>query len=357
MNPGSVLTAQIALGPARYAEPAQRQAFYDRVEERLRRLPGVELMAVSDTVPPAGMMRSMLFAAIEVDGRAPFAEGTGGMVAWRSVTPEYFAALRIPIVRGRGFTEEDRGAAEPVMILSDSLARRMFPNEDALGQRLRPGRSGPWRTVVGIAADVKNAGLDRAGDPEYYLIRRRTPEDATARTTLVLRSGMSVETMTQWVRREIGEVDATLPVTVERLDARVGRLAARPRFNAMLLGLFAATGLALAAIGLYGVVAFLVVQRTGEIGVRMALGATPDAIRDMVVGGAARWALAGSAVGLAGAWASAHAGRALLFEVAPNDAWALLTPALLLALVTVIAAGVPARRAARLDPAVTLRQD
>jgi len=357
MNPGGVLTAQIVLGSGGYGEPAQRQAFYASLEERLRRLPGVEAQAVSDSLPPAGMMRSMIYAAIDVEGKPRFEEGTGGMVAWRSVTPGYFAALRIPIVRGRGFAEEDRAAAEPVTILSESLAKRLFPNENPLGRKLRPGRAGPWRTVVGIAGDVKNAGLNRAGDPEYYVIRRRAPEDATARATLVIRTGLGADTMARWVRREVAEIDPTLPVTVERMDLRVERLEARPRFNAALLGLFAAIGLALAAIGLYGVVAFLVVQRTSEIGVRMALGATPQAIRGMVVGGAVRWAVSGSAVGLAAAWVSARAGRALLFEVAPLDAWSLMVPALLLTAVTLVASGLPAQRAARLDPASTLRQD
>ena len=357
MQTDRVITASVTLGQKSYPDGERRRAFFEELEARLRRIPGATEVAVSDTLPPFGNpMGSMLYAAIDVQGRPRFTEGTGGMVMYRSVAPSYFAALGIPILRGRGFQEEDRDPNQNVVILSDSMARRMFPGEDALGKQIRPGRSGPWLTVVGLVGNVKNNGLVERDDPEYYEIRKHSG-GAQRNAVAIIRTVMDPRAMSRWVRAEVAGLDATLPVDVQTMQQSVSRLAQRPRFNAVLLGIFAGVGVLLAAIGLYGVISFLVAQRTQEIGVRMALGATPGAITRLMLAHAARWTAAGMALGLAGALVTARLLQALLYQVSATDPATIVAVAALLAGVAVLAAWVPSRRAARVDPAQALRQE
>ncbi|HZU23842.1 MAG TPA: ADOP family duplicated permease [Terriglobales bacterium] len=357
LNGKQVIVARIALGPAQYGSDTARLNFYEQLEARLRQLPGSPLVALSDSVPPSGAMRSQPYFAMLPEGRARLPQGTGGMVAWRAVTPEYFSALQIPIVEGRGFTEQDRGPNEHAIILSQSLAKKMFGHEPALGKRLqRFPDDQTFYTVIGIAGDVKNGGLTYA-DPEYYVPRRHLPQDATARTAVVIRSALAPQLVSNWVRSVVGGLDATLPVQIESMDQRIGGLLAKPRFVAVLLGIFAAMALLLAAVGLYGVTAFLVTQRTQEIGVRIALGATPQAIERLVVGGAAIWVGVGAAAGLGLALGSARVLHGLLYRVPERDPLALGASLGLLALVALVAAFVPARRAARVDPLAALRHE
>ena len=283
-------------------------------------------------------------------------EGTGGMVAYRLVSPQYFRALEIPIVRGRGFTDQDRNPGEYSIILSESLARKMFGDGDPLGQQLQPGLQGPWYTVVGVAADAKNGGLVLPPDPEYYVVRGHETA-ALRRSSIIVRTSMSPAATAQWIRGEIAGLDATLPVSIETMDQRVGKLSQRNRFDAALLSLFAAFGLVLAAIGIYGVVSYVVTQRTQEIGVRMALGATPERILRLVATQGMRPVIVGAIAGIAAALALAHLIRSLLFQVGPRDPLAYAGAALLLGLVSLLAAIVPARRAARVDPMIALRYE
>jgi putative ABC transport system permease protein len=366
MRTSNVLTANLLLGQQRYSQPAQQLSFFEELEARLQRLPGVEALAISDSLPPAGAARTMIYSLIDVEGQPPAAEGTGGMVVWRAVTPGYFSALAIPIVRGRGFREEDRSPNENVVILSDSLAKRLLPGEGQLGKRIRPGRAGEWLTVIGIAGNVKNAGLNTADDPEYYLPRRhaaqfglanRMPPAAFRRAHLILRSSLDPQQMADWVRKEVTAMDPALPVTLETMHQRVGKLAARPKFNAWLLSLFSAMAVCLAGLGLYGVMAFLVAQRTQEIGIRMALGATPAQIAKLVLLQAARWTLGGVALGLLGSWAAARWLSTLLFQVSARDPLSLGVTLFLLLAVALGAAWIPSRRAARIDPMVALRHE
>lgn len=362
----SVVTAEMTLGQQRFAEQHARMAFFEGVEERLAALPGVTALGLSDSLPPSGRTTTMIFSLIDVEGRPPAEGGTGGMVVWRAVTPGYFRALGISILRGRAFTEEDRQPDRHVIIVSESLARRLFPGEEPLGRRVRPGRSGELLTVVGVAGDVKNGGLAPAPDPEYYQVRKRTPDQGIGnrmlpfmqrRANVALRTQLAPGAVADWVRKEVAALDPTIPVTIETLDQRVSRLADRPRFNAMLLALFAVTGLVLAAVGLYGVVTYLVLQRTQEIGVRMALGATAGNIRRLVLSRALRWTVAGTMAGIAGAFSLSRYLQGLLFEIGANDPWTLACVTALLAAIALFAAWWPARRAARLDPAITLRHD
>jgi putative ABC transport system permease protein len=359
----NVLTAHFVLGRG-YARDARQLAFFEDLEARLKRLPGVTAAAVSDSIPPSGGTLGRPFSAIAVEGRPPSPERAAGMVAWRYVTPGYFAALGIPILRGRPFREEDRRPAEYAVILSETLARRLFPFDDPIGKRVLKTARGQRFTVVGIAGDVKNAGPARAAEPEYYVVRKHAPDetfenegDGWRSASAVIRSPLNPRAMAVWVRAEFAALDATLPVEVETMRQRVGELAERPRFNAMLLTLFAAMGMLLAAIGLYGVLAFLVTLRTPEIGVRMALGATPANITTLLLGQAAVWALAGAGLGMAGSLFAMRLLRSLLFEVPERDPWTLIAAPVLLLLVALMAAWIPSRRAARVDPMQALRQE
>jgi predicted permease len=357
MRTGSVLTATITLGQKSYADPARQLAFFEELERRLARLPGVAQMGLSDSAPPSGPAHDMIYAAIDMAGRPRPAEGTGGMVTWRIVTPGYFAALGVPILRGRGFEDADRDPLQDSVILSDSLARRMFPGESAVGKQIRPGRSGAWLTVIGVAADVKNTALMDPDEPEYYVARKHSTERIGRTATAILRGNMEPAAMARWVRAQVSALDPTLPVNVETLDRRVGKLAERPRFNAWLLGLFAGMGLLLSAIGLYGVVSFLVAQRTQEIGVRMALGATPGAVARLVLGHAARWTAAGAVLGVIGSLLAVRWTETMLFHVSARDPRILAAAVAALWAVAMLAAWIPSRRASRVDPMEALRQE
>ncbi len=353
-----VLTETVSLGAYRYPTPAQQFTFFTELEGRLKSLPGATSVAMSDTLPPAGAMRSTIFAAIEVAGRPPLAEGTGGMVGWRAVTPDYFSALTIPIIQGRGFRQEDRLPSENPVILSETLARALLPNENPVGKQLRLFRDeGPWRTVVGVAADVKNNGLAANSDPEFYLPWKNEHVIFLGSANMILRTRINSSAVSTWMREQTAALDPTLPVKIETMRERVSKLADRPRFNAVLLSMFAGMGVLLAAIGMYGVVGFLVAQQTPEIGVRMALGATPEGILKMVLANVARWTISGGLLGLLGAWFSARLLESLLFEVRAHDPLLLALALLLLLAAAFLAAWIPARRAMRVDPIVALRYE
>jgi putative ABC transport system permease protein len=358
-----VLTAEFVLSRLGYSEDARQHQFFDELETRLGRIPGVGSFAISDSLPPSGGTRGRLLASMQVEGQTPFDKGTGGLIMWRYVTPGYFSALGIPIVRGRAFTEEDRAPGASAMILSQAFAQKLFPNGDAVGKRIKTVE---WATVVGVAADVKNLGPMLPSEPEYYLLRRKAsdaisqiqePPTGWRQAKVAIRTSVNPQVMAGWIKREFAALDPALPVTIGSMQRRVGRLVDRPRFNALLLTLFAGMGVLLAAIGLYGVMAFLVGQRTQEIGVRMALGATPGAIAKLVLSRAAAWTLCGMLVGLAGALFATRAIQSLLFDVQARDPWTLIVVLPALLLIALGAASIPTLRAARVDPMTALRHE
>ena len=360
LEPQHVITAEINLSEYRYPEMPQQLAFFHELEARLNRIPGVGTVALSNSLPPSGSMQATFFASIEVPGYPHLAEGTGGMVGFRMVTSKYFQALGIPIVRGRSFTEQDRSLREHPVILSEALAAKMFSNEDPIGKMLRfttLGSQGPWRTIVGIAANVKNDGLTAGADPEFYIPWKDDPGTFVRHSYVTILTSLSAATLLPWARSEISGLDPTVPVEFATMTERIGKLTERPRFNAILLSLFAGFALLLAALGIYGVVSFFVTQRTQEIGVRMALGATPLGISRMVLAKMARWTVAGATLGLLGSWFFARLLESLLFEVRVHDPLLLASVLLLLLAVALLAAWIPARRAARVDPMVALRYE
>jgi predicted permease len=280
------------------------------------------------------------------------------MIGYRYVTPAYFPALAIPILGGRGFREEDRSPAEKPVVLSEALAKKLFPSgEDPLGKSFRFGSQNEWRTIVGIAGDVKNNGLAAPADPEFYIPWKNEPAGYFRSAHLIVQSAINSEAIAKWIRTETAAIDPTVPVTIEGMKTRVGKLAERPRFTAILLSLFAGMGVLLAGIGIYGVVGFLVAQQTREIGIRIALGATPGSVLRMVLGNMVRWTAAGSALGLVGAWLCARLLESLLFEVRAHDPLLLGAALLVLLAVAFLAAWIPARRAMRVDPLVALRYE
>jgi len=360
MDAGQTVAARFVIGKG-----VMELGFFERLESRLRALPGNPQFAIADNIPPYGGSRSRPFFVLDVEGRPPYPEGSGGMVGWRYVTPGYFAAMGIPMVRGRSFTEEERSAKEMPIILSRELARRLFPGEDPLGKHML-SIDGAWHTVVGVAGDVINNGLDHQPGPEYYELRKhfpdatynnRAPQGGWRGATVIVRTPLSPESMSRTLRRTIAELDPAIPVTVETLQERAATMMVAPRFNALLLGGFAGIGLLLAAIGIYGVIAFLVGQRTREVGVRMALGATPKAVTGMFLKHAAGWTLAGIVAGLMGSLAVTRLVAGLLFRVDARDPWSLAAAPLVLLAVAMAAAWLPSRRAAHVDPVRTLREE
>ena len=325
-----MLTAEITLNQNIYRDNAQQLGFFEKLEERLRAMPGVTAAAISDSLPPQTPARSSLYAAIQVEGRPRFPGGTGGTTVWRTITPGYFAALQTPIVEGRGFREEDREPNTDVIILGSALARRLFPNEDPVGKRVQLNSGPPWFTVIGVAGDVRNNGILGEDEPEYYLLRShapdlglgsRIPPGSLRHGAVILRTNAPLTLAAPWLVATIHNIDPTVPIDVESMQQRIGTLTRRPRFNASLMGMFAAISMLLSAVGLYGLISFLVIQRTREIGVRIALGATQANIIRLVLGHAVRWTAIGVVLGTAISIMATRAIQALLFHVQGRDPW------------------------------------
>lgn len=367
MRTDNTLTASITLGEHAYPTGASRLAFFQKLSTRLRFGPGVSLVSISDSLPPGGGHFGDRLDEIVVAGKPPSANAITGVVAIRLVSPDYFRTLDIPIVQGVGFREEDMTARQHPIVVSKRLAALLFPNENPIGQRISGKNSNshpdPLSVVVGVAADVKNSGLSKDDVPEIYQLRRNLPEDwdgggAWGKTSVVVvRSALPPDQAARWIRSQVAALDPTLPIDFATLRQRVGKLADQPRFETLLVGFFAAIGLMLAVIGLYGVISFLVTQRTQEIGVRLALGASRGRILRLVLG-KSLWLIAcGTTLGLLAALASSRVLTSLLFNVSAHDPLTFALVVLLLVFVALTATLIPARSATKVDPIVALRYD
>jgi predicted permease len=359
------LTVSVTLGSYNYGTPQKRMVFFQELEKRLRFGPGVSDVALSDSVPPENFqLGGQRIEDIVVEGRPRPHEASGELVTFRRVSPDYFRTLNIPIVRGESFTDAERGSKDHFVILSNKLAGRLFPGQDALGQRMQMG-SGDANTasytVVGVAADVKNGGLTGEQLPEYYRLRRDQAEDWECcghwgqTAVVILRSSLPAEALSPWIRTQAAAIDPALSVDIATMRQRVSKLADGPRFQTLLVGFFAMTGLVLAVIGLYGVISFLVAQRTQEIGVRMALGSTRSGILWLVCERSLRLILWGTGVGLVAALTGSRVLGSLLYEVGSRDPLSFVAVTLVLIAVALMATLIPARSAARVDPMVALR--
>jgi predicted permease len=351
-RPEHLLIASFTLRQRHYQPATAQAAFFDELEARLKQIPGGGSFALSDSIPPRGSM-GRPYSNIRIAGHPPVAPD-GGMVEFRRVTPGYFQTMGIAILAGHAFEEGERASGESPVILSATMARRMFGNENPVGQQIELDGNGHWCPVVGVAADTKNNGLTDPSDPEYYRLRMRGSTELGRDGVGVFRTSLDQATLARWIRTEFAALDPTLPVKIESMDGRVERFRERPRFVAILVGLFAALGLLLAAVGLYGVLSFLVARQTREIGVRMAIGARPRDIALQVQRYAGVWTAVGVVAGLAGSFELARTIRGLLFEVSPTDPISLAAAVAVLVVTAGLAAWIPSHRAARVDPVIAL---
>ena len=370
MQSQHVLTAQLVLPSSSYTKPEQRIAFFNQIEQQIGSIPGVQSFGLSDSLPPGGWQRSRPLSSLEVVGHPRQSAGTGGMVNWRYVSPGYFEALRIPVLAGREFAKSDQRPGINLCIVSRSLKPRLFPSQNAVGQHLKfqigSTASSAAYEVVGVVPDVKNTGLAVADNPEYYILRTRTLDETYMSLTgglaqrllsIVIRSAIPDTVLTREVKQKIAAVDGTIPIEIKTMYGRLDELVAGPRFNARLLMIFAAVGLFLAAIGLYGTISYLATQRTQEIGIRMSLGATPSGIAWLLFRQAGKWTLAGAAIGILASLGSTRVLSSLLFRVPANDPLALLIAVSCLVAAATLAIANPLRLAAKIDPARTLRNN
>jgi len=359
MRTDNTLTASVTLGQHTYSTAASRLAFFQELTRRLRFGPGISLVSVSDSIPPGGGPSGRLDEVVVAGRPAP---RVSGVVASRLVSPEYFRALDISIIQGAGFREEDMTASQRPIVLSKRLAGLFFPNTNPIGQQMRFGKE-PWSTVVGVAADVKNGGLAKEEVPEFYRLRRNLADDWDVggvwgkTSVVVVRSSLPAEQTNRLIRSQVAALDPTLPVDIATLRQRVAKLADQPRFQTTLVSFFAATGLVLAMIGLYGVIAYLVAQRTQEIGVRMALGADKGDILRLVMWRSLRLIVSGIAVGMVAALAATRVLSSLLYSIGPHDPLTFGLVTVLLVLSAIVAALIPARSATSVNPIVALRCD
>jgi predicted permease len=349
-NPNNALTMSVALPSRKYPEENQQSAFFQQLLEKVRTLPGVQAAGASNVIPLGGDF----VLGFVIEGRPPLPPGAGQSTNYYAVSADYFKAMGIPLLRGRVFTEQDTRNTTRVAVISESMAKRMFPNEDPIGKRIHV-TNGPtvFREIVGIVGDVKQYGLDQDTTLQTYEPYTQQPFSFM---TLIVRTAGDPTNLTSAIRNQVLSVDKEQPISgVRTLEQRVSISIAQQRFSTLLLGVFAAVALALAAVGIYGVLSYAASQRTHEIGIRMALGARNGDVLKMVIGQGMRLALAGVTLGVGAALALTQLMKRLLFGVTAVDPITYAAIALLLTLVALFACWIPARRAAKVDPMIALR--
>jgi predicted permease len=350
-----VLTLRTALTSARSADSVRRTDFYDRVLAGVQSLPGVQSAAYTSGLP---MVLTGGIAGVEVPGQEVRNRRNNG-VSLRYVTPQFFAVLGIPVVQGRVVEPGDRPGRQRVAVVSESFVRQFWPNEPAIGKTFRVRGLEP--TVVGVVRDIKVRGLERTNEPQLYMAAAQAPSQLGGLyipKDLVIRASVPGETLLPAVRDVVRRVDPEQPISQVRLlsDVVADQTADR-RAQLHILTALAAVALLLTGVGIHGLLAFMVAQRSREIGVRLALGAEPGRVARMIVGEAARLALFGGIPGVLVAYAAGRAMSALLFGIPPGDPLTLTSGTLLVVLVTLVGALAPAFAAVRVSPLVAMRAD
>jgi putative ABC transport system permease protein len=361
-DPADVLVADAPLSPVKYATAAQRNALVDRLRDRLRTLPGVTYAEVATAPPFSGNGSTIHF---NITGRPPKGPEDYINAGYRAISEGYFPALGVPLVAGRLFTSRNRDEAPPVAIVNENFVRRFLDGKpgQALGARLQlgtlPDDESPIMEIVGVVGDTKQA-FETATQPTLYVPYEQYPMEILGgmyrNLSIVLKTTGDAASLASSLRAAVREVDGNQPLArVRTMDDAMADSVSQPRLRTTLLVLFSAVALALSLVGVYGVMAYAVSERTHEIGVRIALGASAGDIRGLVVGQGSRLAAIGVGVGLVGALATSRALGALLFGVSATDPLTFAVAAIGLAIAGIAAAYVPARRASRIDPVVLLR--
>ena len=351
-SPRNIMTFPINLPPGGYAAPPQQIQFFQQVLERVRALPEVEAAGATSFLPLSGGARFIFFCP---EGTACQGVGKDPIIALRQVTPDYFRTVRTPLLAGRVFSEGDVSGGHPVVIVNQTTANRHWRNQNPIGKHLANSRDKIQREVVGVVADVKFQSLNGNNQEEEYLPLAQSPWPAM---TLVVRSPGDSRSLVTAVRAKIAEVDPTLPVSgILSYDDVVATSIAQPRLIMRMVGVFAGFAMLLAALGIYGVMAYSVSQRRQELGIRVALGAKSKDILRLVVGQGMKLAIAGIAVGVAISLIVTRLLTSLLFGVHAIDAVAFGGSAIVLAGAALAACYLPARRATRLDPITVLRTE
>ncbi|HYE66150.1 MAG TPA: ABC transporter permease, partial [Pyrinomonadaceae bacterium] len=355
LNVDGLITFHVSLPRARYSEDAQVTNFYDGALERIRALPGVESAAATSALPlgGGGFYLGRVFLG-EQHPEPP--AGPDYPAQWNTISHDYFRVMGTPLLRGRAFDERDTEASAPVIIINETMARRMFPHQDPIGQRIRSWRDeNVLREIVGVVSDVRYFGRD---DELRSLVYIPLTQDTNRSMMIAVRTTGGPPLMIGSLREAVWSLDRNLAVAdVQTMRQILNESVARPRFNMMLLGIFAAVAIILAAIGLYGILAYSVVQRTHEIGVRIALGAGSRDVLRLVVGQGLKLALVGLGIGLVAAYTLTRVMVSLLYGVSATDPLTFISVAVLLAAVALLASYVPARRATKVDPMVALRYE
>jgi len=354
LNASQLVIAQVGLPLAEYSKPEQWNSFQEKLVERLNVMPGAEDATVAVPLPLVGGGINLGF---EIEGKAQQAKSEElNNTDFIMVNPSYFRTMQIPLVRGREFTTADTAASPTVCLISTSMARRFFPNEDPIGKRITIGfPKGATREIVGVVGDVRDKTLADLDSTQLYVPFAQNPLWAAG---IAVRGRGDVKLLGAAIREQVRVMDPSLPVTaIMTMADGMSQTVAQPRFRTTLLGLFGATALLLAAIGIYGVISYNTEQRTREIGIRIALGAQTHDVLRLVVGEGALLAIGGVALGLAGGAALTRFLQTLVFEVSVTDPFTFGAVALTLVGVGLAACYVPARRAMRVDPMVALRYE
>ncbi|HLH19225.1 MAG TPA: ABC transporter permease [Bryobacteraceae bacterium] len=364
LKPDHLLTMQLALPPATYTSEAQADAFWSALLDRVRSLPGVESAAIASGLPP---IRQINANTTPIENLDPALGGPAPTVDyWNFVDAAYFRTIGAQLVEGRFLTPGDARGTAPVAVINQTMARAFWPHESAIGHRLKTDfrPDAQWRTIVGVVTDVKNGGLDKPAGTELYIpyLQASTVPAMTsnfvADASLLIRTRIDPRSLAGPARAQVRALDRAIPIAnLSTMEEVLARSVSRPRFLTLLMTLFSALSLVLAALGIYGVISYAVAQRTAEIGIRMALGARGSHVLRLVGRSGLRIALAGTAAGTAGALLLTRFLSGLLFGVSSLDPATFLTMAAVLAAVTLLACYVPARRASRIDPNIALRYE
>ncbi|PYI48574.1 MAG: ABC transporter permease [Verrucomicrobia bacterium] len=351
-NPRNALTFEVSLPKIQYPDDASVVRFNNEAQRRVAALPGVQAAGFSTILPLAGTNSDWSFA---IEGRPSDNNSPSPDEEKRQVSPDYFRAIETPLIKGRFFSDADSADAPLVIIVNQTFAKKFWPKGDALGKRITfddPKKNPKWITIVGIVGDIRHFGLDIDPKPEMYV---PFSQSAYSTTICVVRSNQDARTLLAAIRREIQAIDSAVPLAnVRSFETVIAESVAPRRLSVVLLGVFAGVAVLLASVGIYGVMSFLVVQRTHEIGVRMALGAQRSDVLKLVLFRSLKLISVGTIIGLIVALMSTHTLRALLYSVSAFDAMTFVLVTILLGAVALAASYLPAIRATKADPMVVL---